>query len=137
MSSGQPFSTGEGLTVKSVVLGSVPPAVVTEILPVVAPTGTTALICVSDEEETLAEVPLNVTEVGLLSVVPVMVTLVPAAPEVGVKLVIFGETMKLAGLGSLVPLGVVTRILPVVAPAGTVAVIWVSESTLNAEAAAG
>src|SRR5437016_2976292 len=61
-----------------------------------------------------------------------MVTSVPTAPLVGVKLVIFGNTWKLVVLVP-VPAAVVTEIFPVVAVAGTVAVIWVSESTLKTE----
>ena len=55
--------------------------------------------------------------------VPVIVTLVPAGPLVGVKLVIVGAlalTVKLVALVA-VPAGVVTLSGPVVAPAGTVA----------------
>src|SRR5438067_1659977 len=51
-----------------------------------------------------------------------MVTAAPGAPLVGEKLAIRGATTKLAALVS-VPSGVVTLILPVVAPAGTTAVI--------------
>ena len=40
-----------------------------------------------------------------------------------------GITVKLPGLVA-VPPGVVTLMVPVVAPAGTVAVIWVAESTV-------
>ena len=55
--------------------------------------------------------------------VPLIVTLVPAGPLVGVKLVIVGAlavTVKLLALVA-VPPGVVTLSGPVVAPAGTVA----------------
>ena len=41
-----------------------------------------------------------------------------------------GTTVKLAAL-LVVPLGVVTLIGPVEAPAGTVAVMWMAESTVN------
>jgi hypothetical protein len=64
--------------------------------------------------------------------VPVITTLVPTPPLVGKKLVIVGAktTVKLLALVA-VPPGVVTAIGPVVAPAGTVAVIWVEELTVK------
>src|SRR5437879_5290573 len=59
-----------------------------------------------------------------------MVTLVPAAPLVGEKLVMLGvdvpDTVKLVELVTLPP-PAVTAMVPVVAPAGTVAVILMSE----------
>ena len=48
-------------TVNGTSLESEPAAVVTEISPVVAPAGTVVTICVSDEVETTAAVPLKVT----------------------------------------------------------------------------
>ena len=72
----------------------------------------------------LALTPLNVTEVAPVKFVPLIVTLVPTGPLVGVKLIIVGgallTTMKLFVLVA-VPPGVVTLSGPVVAPAGTVA----------------
>jgi hypothetical protein len=71
-------------------------------------------------------IPLNFTAVAPVKFVPVMVTIVPTSPLVGVKDVIVGSgigkvvTVKSAELVA-VPSGVVTDILPVVAPAGTVA----------------
>ena len=64
--------------------------------------------------------------------VPLIVTLVPAGPWVGVKLVIVAAHVKLA-TEVTVPLGVVTEIGPVLgqAPAGTVARIRVGLSTVN------
>ncbi len=71
-----------------------------------------------------ALVPLKVSEVAPLRLVPVITTLVPTGPLVGEKLVIVGAatTVKLPAL-AVVPRGVVTAIGPVVAPVGTVAVI--------------
>jgi hypothetical protein len=76
--------------------------------------------------------PLNVTDVTAVKFVPVMVTVVPAGPEVGVNEVTVGVrvTVKSAGLVP-VPLEVVTVTRPVVAPVGTVAVICVGELTVN------
>ena len=75
----------------------------------------------------MALVPLKVTAVAPVRLVPVMTTLVPTGPLAGEKLVIVGGcaaavTVKLLALVA-VPPGVVTAIGPVVAPAGTVAVI--------------
>ena len=70
----------------------------------------------------VALTPLNRTAVAPVKFVPLIVTLVPTGPLVGVKLVIVGAamTVKLAALVA-VPPGVVTLSGPVVAPAGTVA----------------
>ena len=64
-----------------------------------------------------ALVPLNFTAVAPVKFVPVIVTLAPAGPLAGVKLVIVGGTgtVKLLALVA-VPPGVVTLIGPVVAP---------------------
>ena len=64
--------------------------------------------------------PLKRTDVAPVNVVPLIVTLLPTRPLVGVKFVIFGATVKLAALVA-VPPGVVTLSGPVVAAAGTVA----------------
>jgi len=80
----------------------------------------------------LALVPLNCTAVAPVKFVPLIVTLVPAGPLPGVKLVIVGglSTVKLLALLA-VPPGVVTLIGPVVAPLGTVAAIEVDEFTVK------
>jgi hypothetical protein len=67
-------------------------------------------------------VPLKVTAVAPVKFAPLIVTLAPTAPLVGVKLVMRGATVKLLALVA-VPAGVVTVMVPVVALAGTVAVI--------------
>ena len=71
-----------------------------------------------------AALPLNFTEETPAKPVPLMVTVVLIGPEVGVKFVIAGNTMKFVALVA-VPSGVVTAILPVVAPEGTLAMILV------------
>ena len=71
----------------------------------------------------VALVPLKVTAVAPVKLVPVIVTVVFVGPLAGVKLVIVGAlavTVKLLALVA-VPFGVVTPIGPVVDPAGTVA----------------
>jgi len=78
---------------------------------------------VSDPVNVVALTPLNRTAVAPVKFVPLIVTLLPTAPLVGVKLVIVGAlavTVKLLALVA-VPPGVVTLSGPVVAPAGTVA----------------
>ena len=67
----------------------------------------------------VAVVPSNWTAVAPVKLVPVMVTMVPIGPPVGVKLVIVGAgiTVKLPALVA-VPPGVVTLTVPVVAPSG-------------------
>ena len=70
-----------------------------------------------------AAVPLKLTAVAPVKLVPLIVTLVPAGPLAGAKLVIVGAlavTVKLVALVA-VPPGVVTLTGPVAAPAGTVA----------------
>ena len=70
----------------------------------------------------LAAVPLNLTAVVPVKFVPLIVTLVPAGPVAGVKVVIVGglNTVKLLALVA-VPPGVVALSGPVVAPAGKMA----------------
>ena len=69
-----------------------PDGVVTEIVPVVEPEGTVAVICVELlTVKEVAAVPLNFTAVAPVRFVPVIVTLVPTGPLVGLKLVIEGE----------------------------------------------
>lgn len=122
------------LTTKLLVLFAEPPGVKTSILPVVAPLGTIAVICVPDPF-TLngAFDPLNVTEVALVRFVPLMETTVPAGPLDGLNPEIAGpsETTNAVPV-TAVPWGVLTEMAPVVAPLGTVVVICVPEpSTLN------
>jgi hypothetical protein len=76
-----------------------------------------------------AAVPPNVTALDPVKEAPLMVTLAPTGPLGGLKLDTVGPTAKLVEL-SAVPVPVVTLIGPVVAPDGTIAVIWVSELTM-------
>lgn len=120
------------MTVKSVALVAVPAEFVIVIRPVVAPAGTVAVIWVSELTVKVADVPLNLTAVIPEKFVPVIVTVEPTGPLAGVKPVIVGVpvTTKSAALVP-VPFPFVTVILPVVAPVGTVVVIWESELTVN------
>ena len=107
------------------------------ILPVVAPDGTVAVTDVAVLGVNVAVTPLNFTAVTPVRFVPVIVTLVPTGPLVGVNDVIDGPatTVKLVALFAGPPPVVVTWIGPVVAPVGTVAVIWVAELTTYVVAA--
>src|SRR6185503_11157547 len=115
-------------------LVAVPDGVVTVIRPVVAPAGTVAVTRSSFTKLKLADVPLNRTLVAPVKWLPLMVTDVPTAPLDGEKLLIVGAdplvTVKFEPLVA-VPDPVVTVILPVVAPLGTLAVIRPSFATLK------
>ncbi len=127
---------GVGNTVKLAVVVSVTPFTVTEIGPVIASAGTSALILVVVDAVMLAVIPLNDTVFsasGVLKFVPVIVTIAPTAAPVGLKLLIvgLGKTIKLVAEGRVTPL-VVNVILPVVAPGGTLVVrdVVVAESVI-------
>src|SRR5439155_9632550 len=78
-------------TVNTLVLVAVPPGVVPLSGPVVAPVGTVSRIVVAEATVTAAaHTPLNVTAVAPVKFVPVIVTMVPSGPLVGVRLVIVG-----------------------------------------------
>ncbi len=114
-------------TVRSVALSAAPSTVVTPIFPVTAPSGTRNCKSVSvldtiDPGGT-ANAPTFTagSPVGARRLVPVTsMTVVPPTALGGVKLVIFGATLKLAALGA-VPIALVTLTGPVSAPAGTTA----------------
>ncbi len=108
------------LTANTSALVAVPLGVVTLKGPVVAPAGTVARIWVAEITVNAAAVPLSRTDVAPVKLVPLIVTLAPTSPLVGVKLVMAGTTVKFVALVA-VPPGVVRLIGPVVAPAGTIA----------------
>jgi hypothetical protein len=120
-------------TVKLFALVAVPAEVVTLSGPVVALVGTVAWIAVADVTVKLAAAPLNVTDVAPVKFVPLIVTVAPTAPLVGLKLVIVGGLATTVNALALVavPPGVVTLSGPVVAPAGTVAWIAVADVTVK------
>ena len=123
--------------VKFAPLRAVPAMVVTAIFPVNAPGGTVAFTWVALTGMMLeASTPLNVTAMGPVRFVPLIVTTVPATPLGGVKLPTVGGriTVKLPTLVP-VPASVVTETLFVVAVAGTVTVIVESSSTESVVAA--
>ena len=123
---------GAGSTSKSFALTIVTPLTVMEIFPKPkeVPKGTVVVMLVAVDDEAEASVPLKRTifSVGVvLKFVPVMVTEVPSAPLLGVKLEMVGEatTIKLVALIISTPL-VVTVIGPVAAPEGTEVVMLVA-----------
>ena len=80
-------------TVKSVVLVAVPPFELTVMGPVVAPEGTVVVMVVAVAAVITEKVPLNLTvlfAIVVLKFAPVIVTVIPAEPEVGVKLAMVG-----------------------------------------------
>ena len=100
---------GGSTTVNALELGAVPPGVATLSGPDLAPAGTVAWIAVSEVTVKLALTPLNLTEEAPVKLVPLMVTLVPTGPLVGVKLVIAGPLTTVNELALVaVPAGVVT-----------------------------
>src|SRR6266403_762979 len=124
------FAVRATLIVKLLVLVAVPAGVVTLTRPVVAPAGTVAWIAVAELTVNVALTPLNATAEAPVKFVPLIVTLIPTDPLVGAKLAIVGGLTTVNQLALVVePPGVVTRSGPVVAPAGTVAWIAVSEVT--------
>jgi len=116
--------------VKFVVVVTAPPGPVILIPPVVAPVGTVAVTVPSSTTVKLACTPRKVTPQVCMRLTPVMVTTVPTAPLVGVKLLICGVTRNFLLLGIL-PLGSITRTYPVPAPGGTVAWITLFETTVK------
>jgi hypothetical protein len=120
------------LTVKLPVEVALPPGVVTENLPVVAPAGTVAVIWVAVFVVIVAVVPFNFKDVTPVRLVPLITTGVPTGPAVGLNPVMVGAstvTVKLA-TEVAVPPGVVTEKVPEVAPPGIVAVICVALFTV-------
>lgn len=96
--------------------------------PVIAPTGTVAVTVPELLTVKAAAFPLNETVVAPVKLVPLIVTLVPAAPRLGAKEVMAGITVKRVVV-TKGPLGVVMVMSPVVAPEGTVVVIVPEGST--------
>ena len=69
---------------------AVPPAVVTDTIPVIAPGITMPTSVVPLFETAIAEVPPIVNAVGVLKLVPVIVTRVPTGPDEGVNELMVG-----------------------------------------------
>jgi hypothetical protein len=130
-----PVIVGVGSSVKLDPLVTVTPLTVTEIGPLVAPAGTITVSVVEVAPVTVAATPLNCTVLFagvVLKLVPVIVTVAPTAPLVGVKLDIVGVpgTVNIPVLVTVTPLSV-TEIGPVEAPGGTVTVRVVAEAPVT------
>lgn len=100
-------------------LEAAPADVTTTIGPVVAPAGTVAVICVGKSTEKLAGTPLNSTSVVPRKLLPVITTVDPTVPLLGVTEAMVGGaaivTVKLVAELTTPP--VVTMVIgPVAAP---------------------
>jgi len=138
-----PVPTGPVVGVKLVIVGgtttvnafaevAVPPAVVTEIFPLVVPLATVAVICVALFTANVAALPLNATAVAPVKFVPVITTEVPTTPDAGAKLAIVGAATTVNALADVAEdSGLATVMGPLVVPAATVAVICVALFTVN------
>jgi hypothetical protein len=118
-------------TAKLIALLVTPPTVTTT-LPVVAPVGTGVAMLAALQLVAVAATPLNATVLVPCvapKFAPLIVTDVPTAPDVGLKLAMLGAklaavTLKLTPLLATPP--TVTTTFPVVAPAGTGATMLVA-----------
>src|SRR5437764_8980414 len=121
---------GTAAIVKLIELAPVPPGVVTLIGPVVTAGGAVAVMVVSLTTVNVAFVPLKRTADAPVNRIPEIVTVLPAPPRCGLKPVIDGGMPNGVVLVPE-PAGVVTVTGPVVAPAGTTAVIEAGPFTVN------
>src|SRR5882762_803570 len=128
---------GGGITAKLIPLLGWPPTVTTT-LPVVVPLGTGTVMLVALHAVGVPAVPLKVTALvpwEAPKFAPAMATDVPTTPEVGLRLVMLGAgivTVKLRPLLICPP--TVTTTLPVVAPAGTGAAMFVAPQAVGVAA---
>ena len=127
----EPRAKGADVTVKLEALVAVPSSVVTEMEPVLAPAGTVAVIVPELFTVNVVALPPNETAVAPLKFVPVIVTPDPIPPKVGAKELMAGVIVKRVVVSKGPPLGVVTVMGPVVAPAGTVVVIVPGGPSVN------
>lgn len=129
--------TGELGTTKLVSEATVTSFTVAYIFPVATPCGTVTTNWVTEADATVATTFPNFTilsnGVGT-KFEPVIVTLVPATPEIGVKEVITveGSTTKSEFDRAVAPF-TVTEIFPVTAPVGTVVTNWVVVAEVMAD----
>jgi hypothetical protein len=120
---------GTGMNVKFVLDTAVPPGVIILIGPD-APEPSVALILeVETNVNDVAGVPPKLTAVTPVKLVPVIVTVAPLAPVVGVNDVMVGAGMNVNPAEEAVPPGVVTLTLPE-APVPTTAVMVVADTTV-------
>jgi len=129
-------SPGPASTVKVIVLLGTELSVTTT-LPVVAPVGTGARICVALQLAGLAVVPLKVNVLVPCvapKVVPVIVTVSPIGPLAGDRLEMLGVGSTVNALPLLATPVTVTTTLPVVAPVGTGTVMLVADQVFEVAA---
>jgi hypothetical protein len=125
----KPLMVGAGGTVKTTPGLATPPAATATTFPVVAPVGTVAvMLLVVQLVIDVAGVPLNFTALPVpwvLKFAPAIVIEEPIAPVLGVRLVMLGAdvTVNVGPAGLETPPSAVTTTDPVVAPAGTTAVM--------------
>jgi hypothetical protein len=124
----RPVIVGATATVKFAPLLATPPAAVTTTLPDTAADGTLAVMVLLIQPVIVAAAPPNVTALPApwaLKFDPAMVTEEVTAPVFGVRLVMLGAavTVNVGPAGLETPPAVVTTTDPVVAPAGTTAVM--------------
>src|SRR5437588_387366 len=118
-----------GVTSRVAALVAVPPGVVTVICPSLAVAGTISRNWVRERTLKPALTPCTLTALTPPKPVPSTTTGLPGAWPAGAKPEIVGTARKPLAL-TAVPPAVVTVMRPLVALAGTWAVIWWSESTL-------
>jgi hypothetical protein len=114
---------GVAMVKRTPLLGT--PPTYTSTFPVVVPAGTGAVILVLVQFDALVCTPLNLTKLCIVPTVgpkfvPVMVTLVPIGPAVGLMLVMLGGGVRVKGAPLLCTPLTVTTMFPLVAPDGTV-----------------
>jgi hypothetical protein len=122
-----PDIVGVVVAVNKIPLLATPPTVTT-IFPVITPDGAVALIVVILQLVVVAATPSNVTVLVPWAVPkfePVMRTLAPAPPDVGLIPETEGAVVTVKANPLLATPPTVTTIFPVVAPIGTVALIAV------------
>ena len=123
------------VTVNDAALVAVPPAVVTVILPVAAPTGTIRFSVVAEVTVKVATTPLTAVADAAPTFAPVTVTTVPTGPDVAAKPVMVGRAVPDSVTDEVLitlPPGVVTVIFVLVTePAGTPTTMLVAEITVN------
>lgn len=119
-------------TENELLLRAVPPGVTTETRPVDAPRGTPATIRVDDMTENGAGLAPKSTCVAPVKLLPDIVTAVPGPPEVGVKPEMDGAGAVTVNVPTAAePPCDVRMTIPVLAPAGTVALTLLSDCTAN------
>src|SRR2546423_1385662 len=112
-----------------------PDGVVTVIVPLDAPTGTIATISVVEFRLKVALIPLKLTALGLIKLVPLIVTLVPGEPLLGENALIVG--IELDDPVIVNPWEILKKILPTAStltralPVGVPGIVTTSEPSFD------